>query len=150
MEPPGSLPCSQELATSPCREADESRVGPPVVFKIRFNIILPYFSFGFPYQNHLCMFAVPCILHLRTNDKRIRWSIRYTLGKESVTIYISQSDKYSIIDYQMSLTRRAYNNKHVLKLQTAHITRWWDFGNDFVLMTFQSRGKCIRINNCSY
>jgi len=69
MEPPGSLPCSQELTTSPCREPDESRVSPPVVFKIRFNIILPYLPFWFPNQNHLCMFAAPCVLHVRTNDK---------------------------------------------------------------------------------
>jgi hypothetical protein len=37
------LPCSQEPASSPCPESDESKSTPsyPISFKINFNIILP-------------------------------------------------------------------------------------------------------------
>jgi hypothetical protein len=45
MEPTGSLPCSQEPATSPCSEPDEFRPHLRTYFlKIHSNIVLP----GFP------------------------------------------------------------------------------------------------------
>jgi hypothetical protein len=40
MEPEASLPCSQEPATGPCREPDESSSHSSYFFKINFNIIL--------------------------------------------------------------------------------------------------------------
>jgi hypothetical protein len=42
MEPKGSLPHSQEPATRPCPEPDQSSLRPPPnVSKMHFNIILP-------------------------------------------------------------------------------------------------------------
>ena len=42
MEPEGSLPHSQEPATCPCPEPDQSILRPPTnLFKMRYNIILP-------------------------------------------------------------------------------------------------------------
>jgi len=61
MEPEGSLPCSQELTTSPCREPDESRVGPPVLFKIRFSIIFPTKTIHVCFLSHACYTYVQMI-----------------------------------------------------------------------------------------
>jgi hypothetical protein len=42
MEPEGSSPYTQELATCPCPEPHQSSLRhPPNFFKIHFNIILP-------------------------------------------------------------------------------------------------------------
>jgi hypothetical protein len=42
MEPEGSLPCSQQSATCPYPEQDQSSLCPPsYLSKIHFNIILP-------------------------------------------------------------------------------------------------------------
>jgi hypothetical protein len=45
MDPEGSLPCSQKLATIPYPEPDESSTHlPPYFPKIHFNIIFPFYA----------------------------------------------------------------------------------------------------------
>jgi hypothetical protein len=59
MEPEDSLPCTEDTATFPYPEPEQSNLRPPIMFKIHVNIILPStprttkqpLSFRFLHQN---------------------------------------------------------------------------------------------------
>ena len=56
MQPEGSLPGSQQPENIYCPKPDESSLGPPIIFKLHFNIII-HCKPSFPSEHFLSVFS---------------------------------------------------------------------------------------------
>jgi len=83
MEPEGSLLCSQEPATDPYPQPDESSQLPILFSKIHFHIILPfmpkssYWPSPFRISNQNFVFIIPHVYVTPCNSPSSIWSPQY-------------------------------------------------------------------------
>jgi hypothetical protein len=119
MEPEGSLPQSQQPASFPCSDRDQSSPcspPPPPFMKIHFNIILqsiPRYSkwslsFGLPHQNPISTFAT-CTAHLI----HLYLIIRIAFGEEYILLSTLISN---MVSHRFSLNVSGINSDPKFKI----------------------------------